>query len=194
MFESFQIESDPEWDAWYEGLRRQVAETPPRCLHDLRAAAVASSKEDDEWVTWAIGCTCGADKGAVLGYPARDYNPKYTGGAFIGPLAFRCADCGRTAEIIDTAVHGYDGENAVEAGGTNRTTLRGSGERSQSRCPGCGKGAYTVTIALSYPHFDLIEDEPELQPRAQDFFMAFSCCGHCDACGRSWDVGNFELA
>ena len=194
MSEPFYIESDPEWDAWYEDLRRQVATTPPRCLHDLRASAVGSPKEDDEWVTWAIGCACGSKKGAVLGYPLRDYNPKYTGGAFVSPLAFRCADCGRVAEIIDTGIHGYDGENDAMAGKINKTTYRGEGERTASRCPDCGERTYTVTISVSYPDFDIIEDEPELKPRAQDFFMAFDCRGHCPACGRKWGTGDFELA
>lgn len=46
----------------------------------------------------------------------------------------------------------------------------------------------------AHPHFDLIEDEPELEPRAQEYFDAFDCRGKCTGCGDEYSLANFELA
>jgi hypothetical protein len=47
---------------------------------------------------------------------------------------------------------------------------------------------------LSHSHFDLVEDELELEPRAQEYFDSFDCHGTCAGCGKDSSLANFELA
>jgi hypothetical protein len=142
-----------------------------------------------------LACSCGATTGKLLGYPLKEFNPEYAGPPlFVSPLAFQCAACGRRAEVIDTKEHGYNSEIGKAAGQSFDSNCRGSGEPQAAACPACGGEEFAVTAFCCHQHFDLIEDEPELEPRAQEYFDGFECRGRCVACGRESSIAGFELA
>lgn len=181
-------------DRWSRRLYRQVRSIPPGCLAGVEAEP-SHSAEQAEKTGWSLRCTCGSQAGRVLGYPIRKLNTAYGGDEmFVSPIAFRCAACGRVAELLDTAQHGYDAECAKRFGGKVFPGFRGEGERDGSACPECGADAHRVRAEFYFAHFDLIEDEPDLAPVAQEFFDAFGCFGSCDACGHNWLIASFELA
>jgi hypothetical protein len=177
--------------AWYERLVRQVLEHPPSCLEGFRTERV--SLEGDTWddrVEWKIECPCGGESGKILGYPLRDLEASYEGPVlFVSPLAFQCANCDRVIQIIDTNKHGYDGEC-----GHGAATIRGEGERATFACQFCCEMTFRVATSFQHSHFDIIEDEPELEPVAQNYFDWFACKGVCTNCGEEQGFGDYELA
>jgi len=130
----------------------------------------------------------------LLGHSLKECNPEYDGPPlFVSPLAFLCSSCGKTTEILDTKQHGYNSE--ISKGGENYdSNYRGTGARQAVPCPECGTSEFSMTAFCAHPHFDLIEDEPELEPRAQEYFDSFDCRGKCAACGKESSLANFELA
>jgi hypothetical protein len=187
----------PEGGAMHEWIRkmvRHVQVTPPTCLRNVTAAPVHPNPWND-WTAWSLACSCGERRGKVLGYSLADYKRSYKGPElFISPLAFRCGACDKRAEILDTKKHGYNAEIRKRSGGSGDASYRGTGERKVFACPRCGASDFFVTVHFSYPHFDLMEDEPALEPHAQDFFHALDCRGACVACGNELSLANFETA
>lgn len=174
---------------WFQRMVRQVQINAPRCLAGFELSPVHQLDCWEERTSWQLFCPCGANTGQVLGYSLKDFSPDYDGPEmFVSPLAFQCVACAKVTEIIDTGVHGYDGECGHPA------TIRGEGTRKAFACIRCGATAFTVTAGCSYPHFDLIEDEPDLEPRSQDFFDCFGCLGVCTVCGTESAIANYELA
>ena len=177
-------------------IRRHVMDHPPSCLSGLEPWLVVHA--DGAWngqTEWGIQCACGGEVGEVLGYSLADLNPRYEGPLlFVTPLAFQCCRCERVTEIIDTDRHGYDGENKQKFGGVGAATYRGEGERKTFNCGECGKTHFTVTAGFQYSDFDHVEDEPDLEPVAQDYFDWFVSTGVCAACGKSQCIGDYELA
>lgn len=181
-------------DPWSRRLYERVRQTPPRCLSGFVVES-ASDPDKAEIVDWALACRCGGRLGRVLGYSLRALNTEYKGDEFlVSPIAFRCDSCDRTTELIDTALHGYDAECATRFGGKVYPGYRGEGEREGAVCPKCAAVSYRVSSKFFFAHFDLIDDEPDLEPVAQDFFDAFGCFGLCNACGHEWLIASFELA
>jgi len=184
-----------EWDelsdADIDRIIARVQTTPPTCLQGL----ACEPAHDDEWedrVRWSIACRCGGRTGTILGYPLREVSGDSNApDQFVGPLAFRCASCGTTTEVIDTSVHGYNAELTP-----SDATMRGDPDapRTPARCPSCANGACSVVLSFGHSHFDHIEDDPSLADRAQDFFDSFACLATCAACGHEWWVAEFELA
>jgi hypothetical protein len=186
--------ADDEGAEWIERIQAHVVKTAPRCLNDLRAKA----KKQKHWqggTTWVLSCKyCGHDKGEVLGYSGRKFNPEYKGPeSFVGPLAFRCASCAKVAEIMDPAIHGLNGEIDRRAGRVSKDS-RLTGERKPFPCLDCAATSYAVTLGFSFDHFDVVEDEPELESVSQDWFHSFSCNGRCVKCGKQQTIANYETA
>lgn len=182
--------------AWYERMVRQVLEHPPTCLQGFETRSIPPA--DDFWddrTTWNLACPCGNGSGQILGYSLKEFREDYEGPLmFVTPLAFRCSACRKTTEIIDTDLHGYDGECKARFGGYGAATYRGTGERAIYTCRECKNTAFHVTACFQYSHFDIIEDEPELESVAQDFFDWFDCGGVCTSCGIQQSIGDYELA
>jgi hypothetical protein len=181
---------------FYKRLIRQLQSTVPTCLQNFKA--IGPKVDPEVWhqsVAWKVGCPCGSVTGAILGYPLRKYVTDYSGPeTYLSPLAFRCAKCRKATELFDTNEHGYDAECGKLAGSEFRSSnIRGEGEREDFPCPDCEKTEFHVTTYFTHPHFDLIEDEPELEPRAQDFFDVFNCNGKCASCGTESNIACFEL-
>ena len=177
--------------AWYRRMVRQVLEFPPSCLDGFQVDRIPL--EDDRWddrVEWKIACPCGGESGKILGYPLRDLKPSYDGPEFfVSPLAFQCSNCERVIEIIDTDKHGYDGEC-----GHGAATLRGEGDQVAFACLSCSEGRFRVVTCFQHSHFDIIDDDPVLEPVAQNYFDWFDCVGVCTSCGEKQSFGDYELA
>ena len=181
-------------DPWIEKMVRHVQTRPPSCLSNFRTTP-AHMQPWNHWAGWALACSCSETKGKLLGYSLKDFDPKYSGPqVFVSPLAFLCSSCEKTTEIIDTKEHGYNAEISKPYGKTCETNYRGTGPRQVMQCPACGRPEFTITAFCAHPHFDLIEDEPELEPRVQEYFDSFGCRGKCAACGKESSLADFELA
>lgn len=181
-------------DPFIKRLVKQVQEHAPSCLSGFRVSPPGAESWND-WAGWSLACSCGATQGKVLGHSLKDCNPKYDGSpVFVSPLAFECSACGKTTEIIDTQEHGYNSEIGKLEGGGGDSNYRGSGERQPIPCPQCNASEFSVTARFLHSHFDLIDDEPELEPRAQEFFDGFDCVGKCAACNAESSLAGFELA
>lgn len=181
-------------DPFIEKMVRQVQQHPPTCLSGFRATPAHAERWND-WAGWSLVCSCGATKGRLQGHPLKECNPEYDGPPlFVSPLAFLCSACGNTTEIIDTKQHGYNSEIGKAEGQSCDSNYRGTGQRQNVPCPECGASEFSITAYCAYPHFDLIEDEPELAPRAQEYIDSFDCRGRCTSCGKESSLANFELA
>lgn len=148
------------------------------------------------WAGWALACSCGSKNGKLLGHSLQDCNPEYDGPPSFGsPLAFLCASCDQITEIIDTKKHGYDSEMGLAGEGKSwDVNYHGSGPRQVVQCPNCSRNEFAITTNYSHSHFDHVEDEPELEPRAQDYFDCFACRGKCTECRTESVLASFELA
>ena len=160
----------------------QMLSTPPRCIGDFKAEPAARPEEwDGDVAAWQIACACGSRRGQFVGYPLNRYNTSYTGAAFVGPLAFECAESKRVTEVLDTNQHGYHAEAC-----DSQSHLCGEGPREAFACAGCKEKQFEVTTSFFFwpASVDLVEDEPEeFEERAQDLFNEFVAHGRCVGCG-----------
>ena len=166
---------------------------PPRCISGF---AVERAYLDDVTfdghgeeinTVFRLNCRCGCGEFYFLGYYWR--NPHYNVVVFVGPLALRCKSCGKVTELIDTAIHGYDGE-----WGYKTSNVRREGERAEYRCDKCGSSSMEVFVRFEYPD-DLFDDDFEgFRGREQDLFTWFSALGKCASCTRILAVTEFECA
>jgi hypothetical protein len=175
---------------WVEKMLQHVQSTVPTCLKEFWVTS-APEREFDNWVGWSLGCQCGDDVGRVLGYPLSKIDPEQTreSECYVSPLAFQCSSCNKTTELFDTKLHGFD----AEVGGIH-VHYHATGDRTAIPCPHCGATKFSVTAFFLHSHFDLFEDQPELEPRTQNFFGWFDCCGLCESCGKETSLANFETA
>ena len=163
-------------------IARRMRTTIPRCIAGF---VVKPAKRPEPWegediAVWRIACPCGSEHVSFLGYPLSKYNKKYSGSAFVGPLAVECAKCGRTSELFDTNQHGYH----AEASGSP-THICGKGKRKAFICPHCGSSQFEILTSFFFwpASMDLVEDEPEtFESRAQDMFCEFAAHGRCQKC------------
>jgi hypothetical protein len=157
---------------------------PPRCISGFVTEAV----RDQAPTTFRLTCRCGCQKGNLLGYPLSSFKPEFTGSEFVGPLAFRCTKCRNTTEIIDTKIHGYDGEIGSSA------TIRGKGKRASFQCGKCKTEEMGVTVHFQYDggEMDLKDDDPSID--VQDFFGWFDAQGKCANCQEEFSIASIELA
>jgi hypothetical protein len=155
---------------------------PPRCVGGFKAEEADPPEPWDfcDLVTWKLSCTCGCGDGAFQGYSLKRYNEGYTGDAFVGPLAFECSRCGTVRDILDTAKHGYHAEI-----GSSSCHIRGEGAGERFVCTQCNGSRFWVLATFFFweAAIDLIEDQPELAPRAENFFNEFQAHGRCASCG-----------
>ena len=139
-------------------------------------------------IIFLLYCTCGSDRHYILGHYWR--NPDYNNVlVFLSPLALRCAACGKVTELIDTDIHGYDGEC-----GHGVATKRGEGRREEYLCDECGPQPLEGFVRFEYPDDLFTEDFAEFRGREQDLFTWFSVAGKCVGCSRLLHVTEFECA
>ncbi|MEM7227690.1 MAG: hypothetical protein AAF432_02640 [Planctomycetota bacterium] len=184
-----------EYDRWVGALHHHVRTVPPTCLGDLKPEA-ANPVEWDDGVKWRLRCACGGQYGKLLGYSLADLNPEYTGDPlYVSPLAFLCASCDAVIEFFDSKEHGYDAEITKGTGAVGDCNVRGeSGIRMTAPCLSCGATVFDLQMRCSHAHLDLIEDEPELASRVQDYFDWMMCTRTCQQCQQSSMLVSFELA
>ncbi len=157
---------------------------PPKCVAGFNLKAL----QEENPITFQLICQCGSKRGQVLGYPLSDYKKEYTGPDFVSPLGFQCAKCNKITEIIDTAIHGYDGERG------SSTNFRGKGKRTTFKCPKCKSEKMSVTAHFQYDggELDLKEDDPSIT--VEDYFGCFMAGGKCAKCRDYFSIADFELA
>ncbi len=172
----------------------QIKSTPPTCIKefDLTPTELPEFWDDNFKTVYSLACRCGETKGAILGHLLRDYNPDCgDDDMMITPLAFRCATCDSTTEILDTNIHGYHAEIAKIDGGVGSTKYRGTGPRTKYSCPKCNNEEFSkLTVGYVFWDFDLMLDQPELP--AQEFFDVFLIyvdCSTCNHVSRVTDLG-----
>ena len=166
---------------------------PPRCL----AGFIVEPAELTEIVfdghgeplnpVFRVRCQCGESTLFVLGHYCR--NPDFNNiEVFLSPIVLRCKSCDRTAELIDTDVHGYDGEQGASC------TMRGTGEPRDFVCPTCGPQPFKLFARFEYSD-DVFDDEWEYcRGRESDFFTWFRLRGICARCGQLREIADFECA
>jgi hypothetical protein len=137
---------------------------------------------------------CGGEEGVILGYPLGALKPDFEGcELMVSPLSFRCASCGRTTQLLDTAEHGEASEFAkAEAWEFGCAAYRGEGDAVPAACPACGVCRVIAVVYLSF-HDDRVydfEENPEF-PLA-DYFDAFWLDCLCSVCGRRWEVSKID--
>lgn len=155
---------------------------PPDCISGFRTKIVKAAPD----TTFRLTCRCGCKHGAVLGHPLSKFNLKYKGEEVVGPLGFQCSRCRKITEVIDTEIHGYDGEMG------DSCTIRGTGRRQKFACPKCGENEFELSVRFSSSSADLVEDDPDI--KVENFFDSFWANGKCAGCDSEASVATFELA
>jgi hypothetical protein len=137
---------------------------------------------------FALSCTCGGGRYYVHGY--RWVNTSFHNAVvFLSPLVLECPACGKMTDLLDTDVHGYDGELAHWS-----ATVRAKGERVVFECPTCGRQPLDAIVGFEYPD-DLFDRHfPEFAGREQDMFTWFYLMGKCPKCSQLLPVTDFECA
>jgi len=189
--------TDDQWDAWHESIVDHVRTHPPRSLRDLAPTlADADAGVWNDRVSWRLACRCGGESLRVLGYPLEDYNPRVEPGLFACPIAVECAACNAQHDIFDSRHHGYNAEcqRHDDSGPNQFAGIRGEGPRAVVSCPSCKHKAFIATAECLHSHFDLLEDEPHLNPYAQDFFDSFNLSVTCASCGHESTPVEYETA
>jgi hypothetical protein len=164
---------------------------PPRCIAGFISTQVAlpGGKCDGNrpLSVFALACSCGSGQHFVHGFWWR--NPDFHDTlVFLSPLSLECAACGKRTDLIDTDVHGYDGEVGDSA------TARGLGRPAVYECPKCGRQPLEVFAGFNYTE-DLFDDDfVEFAGREQDLFDWFSLSGKCCRCSQLLAVTDFECA
>jgi hypothetical protein len=171
-------------------IAEQIRNNPPSCVAGFRLTPCELPEHfDDNFKTvYRLACKCRNDKGTILGYPLKDYNPDYDCPDFITPLSFQCGVCASATQILDTDIHGYHAEVGKLEGGIGSVKIRGKGKPSHFACSACASTVFQVVVGFVYWDFDLMLDEPDLP--GQEFFNVFLIYGLCTKCGRASSVAN----
>jgi hypothetical protein len=135
----------------------------------------------DELSAWTLACTCGSEAGKLLGVRTAD--------VYASPVCFACGGCGKTVDIFDATVDGWDGEIARK----QRRRKARPASTFALRCPGCKGTSWSPAAVFTY------QGEPDnfakVPPeRWQDFFLAIAVGGTCTRCEAVTLPGRFESA
>lgn len=146
---------------------------PPRCIRDFEvqnadlSGHVFDGHGEKLNSYFNLFCKCGSDHFQItlLSNPLMD------------PISLTCVACSRQRALLDTKIHGYDGEL-----GSNDASNKG--ERIMFACPTCGDCTHGIYVRFEYPG-DLLDPESgldEFRGREQDLFSWFTLVGDCTAC------------
>lgn len=133
-------------------------------------------------------CSCGSSRHRVTAYAwsAPDRPGEFL---FLSPMSVQCSACGKSCELIDTDVHGYDAEL-----GNGSATRRAEGNREEVECGGCDLNKdMEVFVRFEYPD-DLFDEFEDYAGRQQDLFTWFSLLGRCSKCSALLPIAEFECA
>ena len=166
---------------------------PPRCLANFAVTpcelpGVEFDGHGEPLNTiFRVACYCGSAKHFIVGYNWQ--NPDFGNqSVFLSPILLRCESCARLTELIDTDIHGHDGEQ----GGS--CTVRSEGRQQDFGCFNCGPRSFEVFTRFEYPS-DLLDGDCELyRGRESDFFTWFSLRGICSECKTFQDITDYECA
>ncbi len=135
----------------------------------------------DELCTWSLACTCGEQTGKLLGVRSND--------VYASPVCFACGACGKTVDIFDAAVDGWDGEIARK----QRRRKARPPSTFALRCPGCKGTSWQPAVVVTYQ--GEVENYAKVPPeRWQDFFDTIAIGGTCTKCEMVALPGSFERA
>jgi hypothetical protein len=136
-----------------------------------------------------LSCACGSTLHSVLGHYDRfEWNGEELT-EFVAPLILRCEACRKQTLLIDTDVHGYDGEC-----GNNKSPSEGRGTPEPGKCEACHAAAHEMYARFEYPDELLDEGALPAGKKPEDFFSWFSLIGKCEADGSYSLLADFECA
>ena len=147
---------------------------------------------------FALRCKCGCDSFSVIGhYMENDYAGKIIT-IFVSPIRIECNQCHARELLIDTAIHGHDGEQGISV------TMRGDNDPQLCLCEGCGSHRHRLTVRFEFPtdaieRFENGKPVVEVWEKApEDMFTWFTIIGECDKTGwrrrRPSTLVDFECA
>ena len=166
---------------------------PPRCLAGFQVfptelpGVVFDGHCEPTNAIFRLSCNCGRSQFVVIGYHWQ--NPDFNFiDVFLSPIVLRCVACDQLTELIDTDIHGHDGDQSASC------TARGEGSRVEFRCPTCGPRPFQIIASFEYPQ-DLFDRAcQEYRGRESDFFTWFSLLGICEGCQKTIEITDFECA
>jgi hypothetical protein len=123
-----------------------------------------------------------------------DYHDDYEGPLeLISPLAFKCGNCDRTAELLDTDVHGYHADIDLRAGTSGGSCkMRGTGDcgdRLAFPCPNCNSDVFSIIVGFVFWNADELAEE--FDDRWEDLFNVFLLYSSCLKCGTTSRPADF---
>lgn len=137
---------------------------------------------------FALSCQCGGTRHFVHGY--RWINQDFHNACvFLSPLVLECAACGKTTDLLDTDVHGYDAEL-----GHGSATVRAEGDPVVFECPKCGRQPLESFVRFEYADYLFDGHFTDFAGREQELFSWFSLVGKCPQCSQLLAVADFECA
>lgn len=128
--------------------------------------------------SFALTCSCGEAKWRVRGNWFEGETAE-----FIGPLFAECSTCGRALRIIDTSIHGYDGE-------IGDGIVEEHGAKDLWTCPQCSMHEGSLIVSCGYQY----DPDQDIASHPQDFFDAFILTHLCTDSGKPVQITVFECA
>lgn len=146
----------------------------------LGRAPVDHVPTHDELCGWSLACSCGAAAGKWLGVRKDDM--------YVSPVCFACGTCGKTVDVFDETVDGWNGE-------IDRKKRRKARPASTFalRCGGCKGTMWQPAVVVTY-QADAEDFTNVPADRWQDFFDVIAIGGTCARCGVVALPASFECA
>jgi hypothetical protein len=163
------------------------AQHPPRILKAFDATPIAQpvghqfdghGGEIDQ--CFGLRCKCGGDSFSVIGYYLENEYGGETITVFVGPISIECNQCHARELLIDTRVHGHDGEQDISV------TMYGEGEPQLCLCETCGGHKHKLIVRFEFATdvIDRFEDGKAIrdfgEQAAEDMFTWFTLLGACE--------------
>lgn len=169
-------------------LRARIRAVPPRCIRGFRATMYEPYEYQCGGIQphWWLACACGGTVGAILGRTLEDPLGNRPPRGLGGPLAFECATCRATTEIIDPARHGCRAELARLKGAPEAVEVFPR-PRDRYACRHCGQSR-SQNLAAAFGSWDAAYELAEKDPDTplSDFFKTFSLRAGCENCRRQF--------
>jgi hypothetical protein len=189
--------SDADGENWEQSIGAPLDEQiayytahPPRILKSFDVTPVAAPTghqfdghggEIDQ--CFALTCKCGGDVFSTIGHYAENEYGGEMITVFVGPIFVECGQCRARELLIDTQIHGHDGEQGISA------TIRGEGAPDLCMCRSCKGHRHKLIVRCEFAtdFIDRIEDGKATRDGSEhapeDMFTWFTLLGECEKSG-----------